>query len=125
MEDKIVSPYDLVSKEHCETNTNKMLEKMGQLPVILEKIENINKHFDKEGMVSKIESHVEKTNGRVRKLETWRSFLLGGWAVISILFPILFVFFMSNFRYEVREIISNQVTTAINDYDESIFEEIK
>jgi len=125
MEDKIVSPYDLVSKEHCETNTNKMLEKMGQLPVILEKLENINKHFSKEGMVSKIESHVEKTNGRVRKLEVWRAGLLGAWAVVTVLFPIMFVYFMNNFRYEVKEIVENHVSTAITEYDESIFEQTK
>ena len=35
---------------------------------------------------------VEKTNGRVIKLEKWRAFLAGGMAVVSaILIPILFM----------------------------------
>jgi len=35
-------------------------------------------------------SQVEKTNGRVKSLELWRSFLFGAWAVVVLLLSVGF-----------------------------------
>ena len=112
----IASEEDLVKKIECDKNIKSMLKELKPIPLILERVENLIK------TTNKIEEHVEKTNGRVRKLETWRSFLLGGWAVISLLFPIMFFYLMSNLKYEVKEIISNQVSTAIDNNNDKYFE---
>jgi len=33
----------------------------------------------------RIEGHLEKVNGRVGRLERWRAFLLGAWAVLGLI----------------------------------------
>lgn len=33
--------------------------------------------------ITKVEEHMETANGRTRKLENWRNYLLGAWAVLS------------------------------------------
>jgi len=52
--------------------------------LILIKLENIHEK------VSENNGLVTKTNGRVKALERWKSFILGAWAVISIVGTILF-----------------------------------
>ena len=41
--------------------------------------------------LNKIETKVTATNGRVKALEMWRMFLLGAWAVITLLVPFLYM----------------------------------
>jgi|TARA_Y100000310_G_scaffold115252_1_gene113816 hypothetical protein len=52
--------------------------------LIMSKLENIHEK------VSENNKLVTKTNGRVKALERWKSFILGAWAVISIVGTILF-----------------------------------
>jgi hypothetical protein len=46
----------------------------------------LDTHFEeiKEYLV-RIENQTVRTNGRVNKLENWRSVLIGGWAIVTFL----------------------------------------
>ncbi len=113
--------------DHAEPSkkTLKLFENMEkeikQIPYIMAKLENIIE------IVTEGRDHSKKTNGRVMRLETWRAYLLGGWAattaIIVVLFPICFFYFIDNFRYEMRDMIRDNVTTAIDTYAASFFEE--
>lgn len=51
----------------------------------------IDNHFtDIKSALARIEEQTTKTNGRVSKLENWRSLLIGGWAILILfVLPIL------------------------------------
>jgi hypothetical protein len=56
--------------------------------VIVERIDNLKEHFGET--LKRIEAQTVKTNGRVSALEKWRSYILGGLAIISmIVVPLL------------------------------------
>lgn len=55
-------------------------------------------------------------NGRVKKLELWKAALLGGFAVVSIGFPTLFVYFMNDLKHN----LSDQISMAIIENNESL-----
>ena len=118
----IASEQDLITKDRCDKNIKEMHKKLEPIPLILERLKNIGEHFDEKGIIGKIEKHVEKTNGRVRSLEIWKAMLIGGWAVTTILFPVLFVYFMSSFRHELKNIVNTEINTAIDEYDNKIFD---
>lgn len=51
------------------------------------------------GRQVEIKTQVEKTNGRVTKLEDWKSFMLGGMTVIaSMLIPMFLAWFGSQLK---------------------------
>ena len=70
---------DLVTKEHCDKKYNFMSEKLQKIPVILEKLDTI------DGKTSEIKTHVQRTNGRVSKLENWRSYTIGAVTVLILM----------------------------------------
>jgi len=48
-----------------------------------------------EGKLDNIEKHLKKQNGRIGKLENWRSFTLGASAIINIiLIPLVIKMFL-------------------------------
>lgn len=61
--------------EHHDYNT-------GELTLLLGKMNET---------LNDIKTQVISTNGRVKKLEMWRMFLLGAWAVISVFIPFLYM----------------------------------
>ena len=61
--------------------------------VIIERIEGlklwIGEKFDENKKEHKsLQDRVDSTNGRVKKLEIWRAYLIGAWAVVSIVLGI-------------------------------------
>lgn len=44
---------------------------------------------DVQSSLNRIESQTTRTNGRVNKLENWRSYMAGAIGVIVIIFPIV------------------------------------
>lgn len=91
--------------------------------VILEKIAGIetliNTKFEftnKE--IGEVKKHVKITNGRVTKLELWKAGLIASWTIVTILFPILFVYFMNNLKYEINDKIVTEIELNNNKYFE-------
>lgn len=48
-------------------------------------IENLNKHFEKDGIVHDIKEQVKSTNGRVKKLEIFKAYAVGALAIINVI----------------------------------------
>lgn len=71
--------------------------------------------------VDDIKTQVVQTNGRVKSLELWKAFLLGAWAVITLLVPILF-FQLSRQIDDFSDKIKDQITTAIDANNDKFFE---
>ena len=60
------------------------------------------KFSNQERTLKEIICHVEKTNGRVKALEIWKAYLIGGWVVLSSLFtlvvlPLVFYYIKSKY----------------------------
>lgn len=77
-------------------------------------VEGIKTHIDEKDSVQdekldKILIQTTKTNGRVSNLENWRSYLVGAWAVISlIVIPTLtFIYFQDKYSLE-EQVVENQ-----------------
>jgi len=72
--------------------------------------------------VIRIEGHVEKTNGRVTLLEKksikWQAYVTVGWAVGSLLIPIIFILYVSDFKHDMKDLIKEEVTGEISNYIE-------
>ena len=60
---------------------------MSEESLILQAIKDL-KQENKEAH-GKLEAHAEKTNGRVKSLEVWRGFIVGGLTIIGIMIPVL------------------------------------
>ena len=78
----------------------------------------LSSHFEEKGIIPRIESHVKDTNGRVKKLELWKAGLIGGFVVISIGFPVLFTYFMSSVKSDLK----GEITFQINENNNKFFE---
>ncbi len=55
---------------------------------------NLNQKIETDTALTKeVLEHVKRTNGRVRALELWKMFIVGGLTIIAVLvLPILFIF---------------------------------
>lgn len=63
----------------------------------------IDEHFREiKEMLTRIETQTTKTNGRVNKLESWKSLLIGGWIIVT-LFVIPLVVAFNNLSSEKIE----------------------
>lgn len=79
----------------------------------------INEKFEANGKEhGSLDKRVATTNGRVKRLEIWRAMLIGAWAVITVMFPVLFVYFLNTFKTDVN----NQITHAIDVNNNRFFE---
>lgn len=68
-----------------------------------------------------IKRQTTETNGRLKKLELWKQFLLGAWAVLTVLTPIgwyVSIRIADNFQDQ----ISYQITDAIEENNNKYFE---
>lgn len=74
----------------------------------------LDSHFNElKVMLIRIESQTTRTNGRVSKLENWRSYMLGGMAVIVFSLPAIAWIFMDKFNLvqsEVSKLEANVVS---------------
>ena len=78
-----------------------------KLITLIEKVENIQGGQDDfhqriDAQLEKILQQTLKTNGRVNKLENWRSVLIGGWSMVTfIVIPLLtYIYFTHEARTE-------------------------
>lgn len=63
----------------------------------------LDSHFlEIKETLSRIEIQTTRTNGRVNKLENWRSVLIGGWSIVTFLvIPLLtYIYFTHEARTE-------------------------
>lgn len=77
-------------------------------------IKGITDHIDSkdnahEEMLNKILSQTTKTNGRVSSLENWRAYLVGAWAVVSLIVIPLFTYVYFQDQHTTNDrIVENQ-----------------
>lgn len=69
-----------------------------------------------------IKTQVITTNGRVKKLELWRMFLTGAWAVLTIITPVAW-FLISQAISNFNNQIETKINQAIIQYDKQIFKD--
>lgn len=62
--------------------------------------------------LERIEEKVDKTNGRVKRLELWRMVLIGAWAAITFMLPLL-TYFVINEIDGYKNDVTQQINTAI------------
>jgi len=79
------------------------------------KEENIRSH-------SILDTNQKSTNGRVKKLEMWKQFLLGAWAVLSMATPIAWYFIIQSVN-NLDTKIDERINNAIVEYDRNNFEQ--
>ncbi len=75
--------------------------------------------------VKEIVEQVKTTNGRVKKLEMWKQFLLGAWAVISIASPMVWYYFdktIKDFKEEIYRDLYSTVQKEIEENNDKYFE---
>jgi len=86
---------------------------------VLVEITKVSSHFEKDGIIPSIKKQVEKTNGRVTKLEQWRWIVVGGFLAISMTMGI--PAFISCFTPEKETISENDMRQLITEVlDEEI-----
>lgn len=69
--------------------------------------------------LERIEEKVDKTNGRVKRLELWRMVLIGAWAAITFMLPLLtylFISSVSNFKTDIKQEINMAIQDNNNKY---------
>lgn len=61
-----------------------------ELGILLEDIKNQMSEMKQENITShaNIDQRLQYTNGRLKKLELWKAFLVGAWAVLSMATPV-------------------------------------
>lgn len=72
-----------------------------------------------------IKDRVGETNGRVKSLELWKQFLLGGWAVIVVVVPLAWYLIdssINDFKSSLEDQISIVVDNAIEANNDKYFE---
>ena len=95
-----------------ETTKELLIEKVADLKEFIgARFEN-NRKEHKE-----LNIKVTTTNGRVKKLEIWKAYLIGAWAVVSLGFPVLFVYFINDLKHDINSAIDQ----AIAEYDRETF----
>jgi len=95
----------------------------GELGLILKEMQKdiADRHKENSEHLIEIKTEVRNTNGRVRKLELWRMFLIGAWAVLSMATPVawyLILHSLENFSNQV----DTKIVNAINANNERFFE---
>lgn len=81
----------------------------------------LSNHFEKGGIVVRIEDHVMETNGKVALNTKWRNYLIAGGSVILFLFPVMtgvFMYFMNDLRRDMGVDITAQVQAHEINYNE-------
>lgn len=84
----------------------------GELTLLLEQVLS---------SLEKIDAKVTVTNGRVKALELWRMFLLGAWAVVTMLVPFLYI--QISARVDAfTSAVDQKITVAIEHNNDKYFE---
>jgi hypothetical protein len=79
-----------------------------KLIVLIESTKNIQKgqtefHEQVNQQLEKILAQTLKTNGRVNKLENWRSILIGGWSIVTFLVLPMLVYIYFNHEAQTQQ----------------------
>ena len=90
--------------------------------LLIQKIEDLKEFIGARFKNNKAEHKelnmkVTATNGRVKRLEIWKAYLIGAWAVVSIGFPILFIYFINDLKDDIKA----GIDLAIIEYDKENF----
>lgn len=64
--------------------------------------------------IIEIKEQVRATNGRVKNLEMWRQFLLGAWAVLSIITPVVWYMVYNSIK-DFKETITRQMSSVVEE----------
>lgn len=68
-----------------------------------------------------IKKQVITTNGRVKNLELWRMFLIGAWAVLSLITPVAWYFIAQSLSGFTND-VDAKIVRAINENNNKFFE---
>ena len=94
--------------------------------VIVERIEGlkelINEKFEENKCAHmQLQHRVDTTNGRVKKLELWRSFLVGAWMALSGVAVVIGVpLYKAYFEQQIN--VATQVDSVMQKYIETVKE---
>lgn len=77
---------------------------------------------DLKDHILEVKSEVQYTNGDVRRLKLWRSFLLGAWAAIVFILPVMYLLFTNTLDNYNRS-IDSRISQAIEQYDKDNFKQ--
>lgn len=89
-----------------------------ELKIVLDSLkDHINEKIgDVQGDLSEINDRVKTTNGRVKTLELWKSFLLGAWAVTTaFVIPLIIYVWIQN--VSVKDAVAASVQDALAQYE--------
>lgn len=82
-EDNIYFKAFMDALKELKTHTEPSPETIKFIASTSEQLKVINKHFEKDGIIDRIERHVLHTNGRVKKLEIKYYMAVGALIIIS------------------------------------------
>lgn len=67
-------------------------------------------HLEVKDTLERIEEQTKKTNGRVSRLENWRSYITGGLAVVGIVIALVIYIFNSSMQTVQAELKRNEIS---------------
>lgn len=82
-------------------------------------ISKIHSYFEEQGIVPRMHEQVKSTNGRVKKLELWKAYLVGAWCVASFVsiavMPTFFYLYLQSVKAEINSSMHNDIDEYITD----------
>ena len=116
--------------EETNSQSNMILRELSDLKATLavntNDTSNIKKNIEDIKTENKLaheslDKKVSFTNGRVGKLELWRMFLIGAWAVLSMATPIAWYFIVTSLN-NFSDSIDGKIDAAIQQNHDKYFE---
>ena len=90
----------------------------GEINIVINALkEHMNEKFgDMKDSIDGLTVQVKTTNGRVKTLEVWRSFLFGAWAVITAMVVplVIYIYVQQN---SVSQTISDSLAETLKKYE--------
>jgi hypothetical protein len=108
-----------------DPQTKMLEEQREQLAVIIERVCELKNDFSEFRVENN--SYHNISNGRLKKLENWRSYIIGAGAVlyfvIIAILPTLAYYYIQSYKYEIKEEMKTYVLQAIDENNVKQFDE--
>ena len=76
----------------------------------------IHSYFEDKGIIPEMHAQVKNTNGRVKRLELWKAYLVGAWCVASFVSMAVMPTFFYLYFQSMKAEMSSSLHTDIDDY---------